>query len=250
MILRKEISNKEDLVGLCGADGVAKVVWCFWWDGDLTPNRRVGLELIRKNLNLPVCLVTKNNIAEFVLKDRPLHSAFSLLSDVHKSDYMRAYLLHCYGGCWSDIKPVAVSYAEAMILFSSSDAILMGKPEIEGGAAAVHSVCGKWMPDEWQSLVATNRWIGRADTLFSAELLESMNEFLSRKHMALLRSPAKGPYDCLRPDVNPLAISIPHYPIQWTFIGDFFHPLVYKYRESVLKTLPVDEVENLGLPYR
>lgn len=145
---------------------------------------------------------------------------------------------------------MAVSYAEAMILFSSSDAILMGKPEIEGGAAAVHSVCGKWMPDEWQSLVATNRWIGRADTLFSAELLESMNEFLSRKHMALLRSPAKGPYDCLRPDVNPLAISIPHYPIQWTFIGDFFHPLVYKYREGVLKTLPVDEVENLGLPYR
>lgn len=40
----------------------------------------------------------------FILKDAPLHPSYSFLSGVHRSDYLRCYLMHHYGGGYSDIK--------------------------------------------------------------------------------------------------------------------------------------------------
>lgn len=40
----------------------------------------------------------------FILPEYPLHKAFEFLSAVHKSDYLRSYLLYHYGGGYSDVK--------------------------------------------------------------------------------------------------------------------------------------------------
>jgi hypothetical protein len=42
----------------------------------------------------------------------------------------------------------------------------------------------------------------------------------------------------------------PNYPLQWTFFGNFFHPLNYLYKNNILKVLPVDEVKNAGIYHR
>jgi hypothetical protein len=38
------------------------------------------------------------------LPEYPLHPAFKYLSYVHKSDYLRSYFMHFYGGGYADIK--------------------------------------------------------------------------------------------------------------------------------------------------
>lgn len=40
------------------------------------------------------------------MPEAPLHKAFQYLSPVHKSDYLRAYFMHFYGGGYADIKHI------------------------------------------------------------------------------------------------------------------------------------------------
>lgn len=56
-------------------------------------NRLKGLELLKKNIGFETILVTQNNLNKYIHLDYPIHPAFEYLSAVHKSDYMRTYLL-------------------------------------------------------------------------------------------------------------------------------------------------------------
>jgi hypothetical protein len=51
-----------------------------------------------------VKVITPTLLPYFVLPDHPLHPAYKFLSAAHKADYLRCYLMHFYGGGYSDIK--------------------------------------------------------------------------------------------------------------------------------------------------
>lgn len=40
----------------------------------------------------------------FSVPEEPIHKAFEFLSLIHKSDYLRCYLLYHYGGGYTDVK--------------------------------------------------------------------------------------------------------------------------------------------------
>lgn len=249
------IENAEQLQKLLETSSVPRVIWCCWFGSTMSANRIQGLETMRANLGVPLCLVTDRNLNEFVLTDYPLHKAWNYLSDVHKSDYMRIYLLHHYGGGWHDIKPIGTSYAAAFDSFDDKEVYMVGKPEVRHGAAKVYDEQGRWMPRYRRDLVATNRWIGRAATPLSHEMIDQVEKLLDDNLEQLRLNPAKTPYDRKAKSrlfglVKPKRAEGENYPLEWTVFGNIFHPLNYKYRAHILRTLPFDEDENLGLPYR
>lgn len=70
----------------------------------MSKNRFVAYKSLVENIGVPVILITSKNFPSFIKQSHPIHKSFDLLSGVHKSDYMRVYLLHHYGGGYHDIK--------------------------------------------------------------------------------------------------------------------------------------------------
>jgi hypothetical protein len=250
----KIISTKVELIQASVNQSFSFVVWCFWWDGQKNENRLRSLNLMKSNLGVPLCLVTKENIHEFILPEYPLHAAFEWLSDVHKSDYIRIYLLHHYGGGWHDIKPTQVNFSQVWEEFSDPEVYFVGRPEIKGGPAKVFDREGRWMPDYWSDLVGCGWWVGRPNTPLSSEMYHDINQLLEKNYEALKKTPAKTPFDKKKKKkflrIPFLASGEKGYPLPWTVFGNIFHPLNFKYREHVRNTLPADRLNNIGLPYR
>ncbi|MBV5315724.1 MAG: hypothetical protein JZU47_20670 [Prolixibacteraceae bacterium] len=248
------VETKVQLAQVSANMPFSYVVWCFWYDGFMNENRTRSLELMKANLGVPLCLITKENLNEFILPDNPLHPTFQWLSDVHKSDYMRIYLLHHYGGGWHDIKPTQVNFSGVWKEFDDPEVYLVGRPEIKGGPAKIFDKEGEWMPDCWPFLVGCGWWVGRPGTPLSLEMYQNINLFLDSNYEALKKYPAKTPFDRRKKNLFS-KIPLFHlfhkgYPLPWTVFGNIFHPLNYKYRANVKNTLPFDSQYNLGLPYR
>lgn len=86
--------------------GPARQVFVLWTGtNEMSVNRTEALEeLQRNNPLLQIHVVNPRSLSEYVLARHPLHPAYGDLSLVHRSDYLRAYLLHHYGGVYCDVK--------------------------------------------------------------------------------------------------------------------------------------------------
>jgi hypothetical protein len=255
------IMSKSEFLDIESVNAVPKVVWCFWAGGRMNDSRTLSFQMLRENIGVPVCMITPDNLAQFILTDSPLHASFPYLSAVHQSDYIRAYLLHHYGGAWHDVKATKVSFEKVWEGFSDPRIYFIGKPEIEGGPARIHDEQGRWMPDYWKELVSVVSWVGRAKTPFSNALLENLEAFLDKNLELLKKYPGKHPREkkieannFFSKNLKKLTYKIQgrnaDYPLPWTVFGNIFHPLNYGYRENILKTLPVDSMKNAGVYHR
>ncbi len=258
------IYTKEEFLKIPRENGVPKVVWAFWGGGELNENRLRGITMMRDNLEVPVCLITPEHLQEFVLDEYPLHEGYQYLRALHQSDYMRIYLWHHYGGGWHDVKPTGVSYATAWSPFADCNVHLVGRPEVVGGTAGVYDEKGNWMPDYMELMVSCGWWIGRQRTAFSLDTYQRLHNILDSKLKKLRKCPARYPYDTYKtrypfdPNKKPhltrferRILRVYNYPMNWAEVfGDIFHPMVYKYNEHVVQSLPYDEEMNLGYGYR
>lgn len=97
------------------------IVWCAWTgDNELSPNRKAALESIRaSNPAGDVILVTPENVADFMVEGSPFHPIYEHLSLVHRSDYLRAYLMYHHGGAYTDLKRQRGSLTEAIELLNA-----------------------------------------------------------------------------------------------------------------------------------
>lgn len=99
------LSRVDDTLTDAGLDVTRRIFVAWTGEDELTPNRLAALESIRAmNGGLDVVLVAPENLHEWVVDGHPLNTAYAHLSAVHRSDYLRAYLLRHHGGGWSDPK--------------------------------------------------------------------------------------------------------------------------------------------------
>lgn len=255
------INSKKEFELLEIKHGVPKLIWCYWAGGPMNESRSKSFKVFLANVGVTVCLVSKENVADFVQEAHPLHPAFHYLSAVHQSDYVRAYLFHFYGGGWHDIKATLMNYEKVWDHFSDPKIHLIGKSEVKGGPAKVFDQDGRWMPDFWQELVSAIAWVGRPNTPLSHALLQNMEAHLDANFELLKQNPGVHPREKKLEASNPLTKIFntiefrmkgknPNYPLQWTFFGNFFHPLNYKYKNHISNQLPVDEEKNAGIYHR
>lgn len=258
----KPIVTKEEFDRkIKSANGVPKVIWCFWASGEMSHNREKSFQLLCEHIDCPVCLVSDETIFQFEVDGAKIHPAFTYLSAVHKSDYVRTYLWHHYGGGWHDIKATGVSFAQVWDEFADDNIHLVGRPEIKGGAAKTFDGQGKWMPDFWQDLVSVTAWVGRPYTPFSKEVYENLGKYLDENLELLSVNPAKHPRDkrlnelSFFKKVKKIAARLivgenNDYPLTWTVFGNAFHPACLNHRNRIARSLPVDELKNAGVYHR
>lgn len=242
-------------------NGVPIVVWCYWEGEPMSGNRLLSFSYLVQNIGVHVCLVTPKNLNLFIKKEHPLPDSYQDLSIVHRSDYIRAYLLHHYGGGWHDIKATEVSYANVWDEFVDDSIWIVGRPETKNGAARTYDFEGRYMPDYYDKLIAVPSWVGRPNTPLSYQLLTGIESLINKHTATLSRYPSKHPRDKKITTKSPLKWIFQfmkysyqgrslNYPLEWTLFGNIFHPCILSYQSHVSKNLPVDQTKNAGIYHR
>lgn len=206
---------------------VPRRIFVAWTGGnDMTPNRRAALDSIRElNSDLDVALVTHASLHEWIVDGHPLHQSYELLSDVHRSDYLRAYLLHHHGGGWADLKRASNGWAPCFDAINADpSAWLIGYPEERSrDVAYVNSVMGRDMADRYRTIAANCAFIARPRTPFTAAWLEEVESRLDYFARSLARRPAVDPFG-----------EEGEYPVPWSALqGLVFQPLQLKFAEHI-----------------
>ena len=111
----------------------AERIFCLWTGHNaMSRNRLRAMARIRR-LNEPdldVVLVTPDNLGEWIVPGHPLHAAYDDLALIHRSDYLRTYLLHHHGGGYTDVKAAQHSWRPLFDgLNRDQDAWLLGYQE-------------------------------------------------------------------------------------------------------------------------
>lgn len=223
-------------------DGLqSRTLFCLWTGDDALSNNRIqALWSIFNNTGCPIAFINRNTIVDWIKPDFPLHAAFPYLSSTHKSDYLRCYLMHHYGGGYCDIKQTSKKWAGFFEALESSDALALGYQELAHGIPHVHGALGDTIRGAHKDLIGLCAFIFKRNTPLTSEWLRETERLLDEKLPALQANPARHPLDqtgVILPDGQPSA-----YPLRWAeLLGEVFHPLTYRYKEALLKA-PIEPV--------
>jgi hypothetical protein len=210
------------------------IVYCIWsGENEMSESRKSALLTIVKNIDCSVCLITSSNLCNFEVKNHPFHDAYVFLSETHKSDYLRAYLMHHYGGGYTDIKLTYKSWRPYFRYLRGRECDMIGYPEIgPHGVAPVGGALEEQLRTNWRMLVGMCAFICRPKTKFTTTWMDRVHSVLDEKLSELKANPASWPQDAygrMKPDGTSSL-----YPLSWTeILGDILHPLCFEYNEYI-----------------
>ncbi|NDE14249.1 hypothetical protein EBZ80_04890 [bacterium] len=212
---------------------VPRILFCLWTgDNAMSANRAACLEDVRERSGVNVRLLTPDNVDGYTVPDFPLHPAYAFLSATHKADYLRMYLMHFYGGGYTDVKRQRCDWNDAYDrLLADPELVGVGYPEIGARGVACDSV-----REHWDRLVGTGAFLFRPNTAFTRAWFGRVTHLLDEKLGALRTHPASGPADRGEDGHG--------YPIEWTeILGRIFHPLNDEFHERIARTLVCPELD-------
>lgn len=196
------------------------------WTGDnpLTENRARNLEVIRSRIGLPVELVTPSTIGDWLVGGEPLHPAYEHLSLIHRSDYLRGYLMHHHGGAYLDIKAPLQSWAGSYEdMRSDPDAWAMSFSASHANwPAKLRGRIGRDIIVRYRMIFGNSGFMMRSHTSLTAEWMAEMDRRLDDAQEELARHPG-GVYG-----------EGPGYPLSWNdLLARVLDPLNLKYLRHV-----------------
>ncbi len=205
---------------------VPRIIYCFWTGNNpMSVNRKQALEILKKKTQCRVVLITPENLPEYILPEYPLHKAYNYLSLVHKSDYLRCYFMHHYGGGYTDIKIHEHSWVKAFDkLEKAPEKFISGYREIGSYAVArLNGNLGEDLKKNFSHILGNCSYIARAYSPFTNDWYCELSNRLD------------GYYDELRKFPGNVMGDNDGYPITWTgILGDIFHPLCLKYTTAIM----------------
>jgi len=217
-------------------DGLANhTVFCLWTGANALSDRRISaLWSIVNNLACPIAFLSPYSLRRWELAQAPFHPAFELLSPTHRADYLRSYLMHHYGGGYTDLKMSSKSWWSSFERLRASSALALGYTEVgPGGVAPVAGPEGDLLRANYDSLIGCGAFIFRRRTALTEAWYGNTVRALDAKLDALRRHPARHPQDRLGAQFDDGSVS--EYPFAWTeLLGNILHPLIYEYRAQVL----------------
>lgn len=192
----------------------------------MSENRKKNLDIIQATLKTAeLVLVTPQNIHDYILESHPLHPCYEYLSLVHKSDYLRAYFMHHYGGGYLDIKKITTDWTAAFDdLESNAEKWAIGYPESHSkDVARLTGRLGHDLRKYHKQLVGNGAYIFRSTSPFTYEWLHEQERRL----------------DYFFPQAERFSGGergeIVGYPISWQdLLGRVFHPLCLKHNNRIM----------------
>ena len=219
-------------------------LFCLWTgDNPMSATRKEHLQSIRDNVDLPIVLVTRDNLDVWV-PQKERHSAYEFLSATHRADYLRCFLMHKYGGAYCDIKPVRRSWRQHYDDLMKDDTkwICGYREQREQDVACGPGDNAKTVKSQFRNLVGTPAFIMKPDTEFTRAWMEYVSQTLDRHLDKLREFPARGPREQWRQG------SDYGYPLRWLeLLGEKFHPLQLQYLGRISY---VPELFHRGIDYR
>lgn len=214
-------------------------LYCFWTGNNpLTENRKRNLKTL-VNTGFNVKLITPDNLNEYILPEHPIHDGYQYLSETHKSDYLRCYFMHFYGGGYSDIKRIDESWMNQYIQLMNSDKWACGYAERSSGDIAYGSneKINQEMKNNYSEIIGNGQYIFKSNTPLTNEWYKQMMELMDEKYNDLKKYPSK--------NVTQVYSKEYPYPLEWNeLLGRIYHPFVYKYKDKILKNLPYVNTNN------
>lgn len=197
-------------------------------------------------------LITKHNIHDFILHDHPLHPAYPYLSTVHKSDYLRCYLMHHYGGGYSDVKHRPIHWPAAFdAMATHGDIMMMGLATSRGNTI---SGTEEWSAEMQDAIIkciprlfCMGWFICRPYSPITTEWYEEINKRLDKFLPELIKCPATHTREAFHKNEG-CALEKPiwegrtafrsMYPISWNILlAQILYPLQLKYLTAIKNTL-------------
>lgn len=231
-------------------------VFIFWiGNAEMTQARRACLETIPET-GCTLHLITDATLPSFISNRHPLHEAYPFLSPIHRSDYLRAYFMHYFGGGYTDIKRTTRSWLPAFEAIRAQNMLGGGYQEVPRGTGRFHKsrVGGKYyyLEDsiarpraywryrlqafQYRRLIGNGAFIFRPGSEFTARWLTIVERRLSLLLPLLRENPARYPKEIAGNDYGD---GPSRYPVPWSFLlGDILGPLGLIYQNKLLKTVP------------
>lgn len=214
-----------DAPTVTGEFDLPRRVLCVWTgEYPMSARRTENLASLRRTLApIPVELVTPENLHEWMVPGHPLHPAYPLLSLVHRSDYLRAYLLHHHGGGYSDIKSPSDPWDRAFAACAEPGAWFVGYPERSTGwVAQLPRELGRDLRRHYRIVPGGSAFIARPGTTLTAEWLAEVERRLDYALPLLQQHPGG-----VRNEVD-------EYPFGWNdLLAKVLHPLALKHHRHV-----------------
>jgi len=204
------------------------------WSGtnQMSENRINCINQFKEKSESEFLLVNPDNIDCFIVPSHPLHKAYMYLSETHKADYLRFYLMYHHGGGYSDIKKTTGSWKQAFIDLENSAYDVCGYPSI-----GFHGIAHPPSAPFWKELIGPGAFIFKKGSILMKETLEDIEKRLDETYEELKLHPATSPTD--------VKGSGSGYPLHWAEIcGAVFHKIVCKYKDRLLRTLPISIFSN------
>lgn len=196
------------------------------WSGtnEMPPQRVECLRKLQDSTRCKIVYIHPYNLDQFVLPKNPLHPAYPYLSETHKADYFRCYLMHFYGGGYTDIKLQSGSWEDAFRDLDSSSAYVNGYPVLKEHTKPLHV-------EHWEKLIGTNAIICKPNTPFTQLWYSKIVEVLDAHLEELIKNPANHPQAAAWDRMG--------YPLEWTSTNaDIFHDVCMLFLDDILRTVP------------
>jgi len=248
---------------------VKKIIYTFWTGTNpMNANRMVGIKTLKEKTGINICVITTENLNDYILKDYPLHPSYKYLSRVHKADYLRCYFMHHYGGGYADIKRQTGSWEKYFDIINDNPKIWkIGL----GGANPPSLAFGIAYPEEYNQkqkdrltkyhdkMVGVGFMICKPRTPYTSEWYSLLHQRLDtysselEKHPAVFsreafdRPPSKTCDDETDPELKklPCPTEKTKYPISWNrILGQIVYPLQVKYIKHIKQGLPMPDWNN------
>lgn len=208
-----------------GASVFPRRVFAIWsGDNPLSAARERNVELLRQRLEVELVLVTPANLDQWLVEGFPLHPAYEALSLVHRSDYLRGYLMHHHGGGYVDIKEPLHSWAASFEEMSAvPECWVTSYPTTDANwVAKLRGPIGRDILVRHTRMFGKGSLLMRSHTPLTAEWVAEMDRRLDGLTNLLVR---EGPQD-------PFGGS--GYPVSWNdLLARVLDPLTLKYLDHV-----------------
>ena len=221
-----------------------KIIFILWTGGTLTQNRIKGIKKIREKTKCNVTLINyKDNLKKFILKDYPLHKGYKYLSAIHKADYLRCYMMHHYGGGYSDIKAAKHSWIPEFEKIEKDKNIwALGCNNKECGFGLAYpyendKIQNKFMKTNHNKMIGVGYFIYRPRTKITYEWYNNLIKRMDFYYNKLKKNPAKFPRESTHGTPKPVwegGKTNTKYPIGWNrILGQIIYPIQLKYLNHI-----------------